>query len=280
MEKPKIYVVCGPTATGKSDYAVELAKKVDGEIISADSRQVYIGMDLGSGKITKEEMRGIPHHLLDVADPKLDTFSVHDFQLLCLDEIENILERGKTPIICGGTGFFISSVVDGIILPEAGVNEKLREELEEKTTEELFEILKTLDEKRANTIDEKNRSRIIRSIEIAKELGEVPELKKRQSPYNFEIIYLDKEDDELKERIEKRLLARLEAGMVDEVKRLNEEGVSWEKLESFGLEYKCIAEFLQGKITEKEMIETIKTKTWQYAKRQRTWFKRYLLTNS
>lgn len=280
MEKPKIYVVCGPTATGKSDYAVELAKKIDGEIISADSRQVYIGMDLGSGKITKEEMKGVPHHLLDVADPKVDIFSVHDFQLLCLDEIENILERGKTPIICGGTGFFISSVVDGIILPEAGVNEKLREELEEKTTEELFEILRTLDEKRADTIDEKNRSRIIRSIEIAKELGEVPELKKRPSPYNFEIIYLDKEDDELKERIEKRLLARLEAGMVDEVKRLNEEGVSWEKLEGFGLEYKYIAEFLQGKITEKEMIETLKTKIWQYAKRQRTWFKRYSLTNS
>lgn len=279
MEKPKIYVVCGPTATGKSDYAVELAKKIDGEIISADSRQVYIGMDLGSGKITKEEMKGVPHHLLDIADPKVDIFSVHDFQLLCLEEIENILERGKTPIICGGTGFFISSVVDGIILPEAGVNEKLREELEEKTTEELFEILRTLDEKRADTIDEKNRSRIIRSIEIAKELGEVPELKKRPSPYNFEIIYLDKEDDELKERIEKRLLARLEAGMVDEVKRLNEEGVSWKKLDSFGLEYKYIAEFLQGKITEKEMIETLKTKIWQYAKRQRTWFKKYLINS-
>lgn len=276
MQKPKVYVVCGPTATGKSDYAVELAQRIGGEVISADSRQVYRGMDLGTGKITKEEMKDIPHHLLDVADPRVDTFSVHDFQTLATAEIEEILERGNVPIICGGTGFFISSIVDGIILPEAPRNENLRKELEEKTTEDLFNILKKMDPKRAESVDSKNRNRIIRSIEIASELGEVPEIKKRPSHYDFEIIYLDKPDEELKKRIEKRLLSRLDAGMIEEVERLHDGGVSWEKLESFGLEYKYISEFLQGKISKEEMIELLKTKIWQYAKRQRTWFKKAL----
>jgi len=280
MDKPKVYVVCGPTATGKSDHAVELALNPPaggaGEIISADSRQVYIGMDIGSGKITKEEMKGVPHHLLDVADPKTDTFSVHDFQTLATQEIEEILERGNVPIICGGTGFFISSVVDGVILPEARRDEDLRSELEDKSTEDLFKILQSMDPKRAENIDAKNRNRIIRSIEIARQLGEVPVLEKRPSHYDFEIIYLDKPDEELKERIEKRLHKRLVEGMIEEVERLHEEGVSFEKLESFGLEYKYIAEFLQDKISKEKMIEEIKTKSWQFAKRQRTWFKKYL----
>ena len=233
-------------------------------------------MDLGSGKITEEEMQGVPHYLLDVADPKVDTFSAHDFQTLALAEIEEILERGKTPIICGGTGFFIQSVVDGMILPDVGINENLREELEKKTTEELFEMLKTLDSKRAENIDEKNRNRIMRSIEIASELGEVPEVKKKPSHYDFEIIGLDRPDEELRERIEKRLIKRLDLGMIDEVKRLHDEGVTWKRLEGFGLEYKFIAEYLQEKISLEEMIEEIKNKSWQFAKRQRTWFKRYL----
>jgi tRNA dimethylallyltransferase len=146
--KPKIYVVCGPTSSGKSDHAVELAKKLDGEVISADSRQVYIGMDLGTGKITKEEMSGIPHHLLDIKNPNED-FSVEEFQRLAFEKIEDILSRGKVPILCGGTGFYIQSVTDNVIFQEIKPNKELRAELEEKSIEELKNILKKSQKKKA-----------------------------------------------------------------------------------------------------------------------------------
>ena len=270
---PKIYVICGPTATGKSDYAVELALKIDGEVISADSRQIYRGMDLGTGKITKEEMKGVPHHLLDIRDPNED-FSVEEFQKLCFEEIEEILARNKTPIICGGTGFFIQSVIDNIILPVAPANPELRAELEAKELPELQEILKTIPMEDGTKVDTENKRRVIRAIELGRALGKIPAIKYGEQKYDFEMIGLDKADTELQERIARRLDARIEAGMIDEVKNLYENGVSWARLENFGLEYRYIAEFLQNKITEEEMIELLKTKIWQYAKRQRTWFKR------
>ncbi|MEZ4103354.1 MAG: tRNA (adenosine(37)-N6)-dimethylallyltransferase MiaA [Candidatus Paceibacterota bacterium] len=278
MSKPKIYVVCGPTSTGKSDYAVKLALKANGEVISADSRQVYIGMDLGTGKITKEEMKGVPHHLLDIKNPNED-FSVEEFQSLAFEKIENIISRGKTPILCGGTGYYIQSVTDNIIFQEIKPNKALRAELEEKTIEELKEILEKIPKEEGVKVDTENKRRLIRAIEIGESMGTLACVKKGEQKYDFEFIYLDKPDEELKERIALRLEKRLEAGMIDEVKNLHANGVSWERLESFGLEYKYIALFLQGQMDEETMKEEIKTKSRQYAKRQRTWFKRVLPKN-
>lgn len=273
MQKPLIYVVCGPTATGKSDYAVELALRENSEVISADSRQIYRGMDLGTGKITREEMRGIPHHLLDIRNPNED-FSVEEFQKLAFEKIEDILSRNKVPIICGGTGFFIQSIVDNIIFPVAPANPILRAELETKSLPELQEILKTIPTEDGAKIDTENKRRVIRAIELGRALGKIPAVKYGEQKYDFKIIGLDKPDTELQERITKRLTARLHAGMIEEVKKLHDSGVSWERLENFGLEYRFIAEFLQNKISEEQMFETLKLKTWQYAKRQRTWFQR------
>ncbi len=275
MSKPKIYVVCGPTATGKSDHAVKLAQKVNGEVISADSRQVYIGMDIGSGKITKEEMQGIPHHLLDIKDP-MEEFSVEEFQRLAFEKIEDIVSRGKTPIICGGTGYYIQSVTDNIIFQYIPKNEKLQAELEEKGIEELKDILEKIPKEDGAKTDTENKRRLIRAIEIGTFLGKIPCIKKGPQNYDFEFIYLDFPDSVLQERIAKRLEARFEMGMIDEVKRLHTEGVAFKRLESFGLEYKYIALFLQGEISENDLRETLKTKIWQYARRQRTWFKRVL----
>lgn len=275
MSKPLIYVVCGPTATGKSDRAVELALEINGEVISADSRQVYRGMDLGTGKITAEEMKGVPHHLLDIKDPNED-FSVEEFQKLALGKIEDILARGKTPIICGGTGFYIYSITDNIIFDNIPKNEKVREELEEKSLEELKEILSKFPIEPGARVDVENKRRVIRAIEIGTQLGKIPTFKKGPKLYDFKFVYLDFPDEILKDRINRRLEKRFEMAMTEEVQRLHDEGVSFERLENFGLEYRYIAQFLQGKISKEEMVEILKLKIWQYAKRQRTWFKKYV----
>lgn len=273
MRKSLIYVILGPTATGKSDYAVSLALEKDGEVISADSRQIYRGMDLGTGKITLEEMKGIPHHLLDIRDPNED-FSVEEFQKLCFEKIEEILARGKTPIICGGTGFFIQAVVDNIVFPIAPANPELRIELENKDLVELQEILKTIPLEDGAKVDTENKRRVIRAIELGHTLGKIPAVKYGDQKYDFEMIGLDFPDEVLQERIAKRLETRLKLGMIDEVKKLHDAGISWQRLENFGLEYRYIAEFLQEKITKENMLELLKLRIWQYAKRQRTWFKR------
>jgi tRNA dimethylallyltransferase len=269
----KIIVVCGPTATGKSDYAVELAKKVNGEIISADSRQVYKGLDIGSGKITAEEMQNIPHHLLDVADPK-EIFSVTQYQSLATKVIEEIITRGHTPIICGGTGLYIDAVVYGTTFPAVEPDEELRDSLEERSTEELAEKLKLLDPRRYTAIDTQNRVRLIRAIEIATELGSVPETTK-ELQYDVEWHYLDFDDEVVKKRIHDRLLKRMDTGMIEEVQRLHDEGVSWERLESLGLEYRYLALYLQHKLSKDDMLTQLEFAIWHYAKRQRTWLKKY-----
>ncbi|MCX6747919.1 MAG: tRNA (adenosine(37)-N6)-dimethylallyltransferase MiaA, partial [Candidatus Nomurabacteria bacterium] len=180
--KPKVIVILGATSTGKSDLAVLLATtifKKKAEIISADSRQVYKGLDLGTGKITKKEMRGIPHHLLDVVNPK-KTFTVTEFKKLADKKIKQILVRGNVPILCGGTGFYIDTVVNNVVFPEVPPNEELRKKLEQKNKEELFEILEKLDQQRAKDIKDKNelnnKVRLIRAIEIATSLGNVPKI--------------------------------------------------------------------------------------------------------
>lgn len=271
-QKPKIIVVLGPTASGKSALAVKLAKKINGEIISADSRQVYKGMDIGTGKITKKEMAGIPHHLLDIASPKKQ-FSVSQYQKLANQAIKKILKKGKTPIICGGTGLYINAVVDNVVFPAVPPNYQLRKKLEKLTTTELFEKLKRLDPKRAKNIDKNNPRRLIRALEIVLiSKKPVPEIKKQRN-YDVLKIGIKRQPAELKKLIKKRLLKRMEIGMVEEIKKLHEQGVSWKRLFDFGLEYRWISLGLQKKVSQPEMVEKLNKAIVDYAKRQITWFK-------
>ncbi len=273
LDKPLIVVV-GPTASGKIELAVKIAKKFSGEIISADSRQVYKKLNIGTGKITKSEMENIPHHMLDVASPQKD-FSVAEYQKLALAKIKNILHKNKIPILCGGTGFYIQAVIDGIIFPNVPPNPEIRKNLGDKKAEELFQKLLKLDPSRAQTIDPKNPRRLIRAIEIAEKIGKVPKIKKISLDMKAIFVGIKKPPEELRELIQKRLKKRFEAGMVEEVKNLHEkQKLSWRRLESLGLEYRYLAEFLQGMITRKEMELILERKIWQYSKRQMTWFKK------
>lgn len=261
MRIPKVIVIVGQTATGKSTLAVKIAKKINGEIISADSRQVYKNLDIGTGKITKKEMRGIPHHLLSIANPKKQ-FTVAEFQKLADKKIEDILVRGKVPIICGGTGFYIDAVTKGLILPQVPPNKKLRKILENKLTTELITELKKLDPSRTKSIDTRNRVRIIRAIEIAKALGKVPEITEATPPYRFIKIGLYLPIPLLKKKIEKRVRGMFDNGLLNEIKKLKKSGVSTKRLRELGFEY------------NNPTYEKVMTGTLKYAKRQMTWFKR------
>ncbi len=269
----KILVILGPTATGKSDLAVKLAKKFNGEVISADSRQVYKGLDIGAGKITKKEMGGIPHHMLDVTNPK-KTFTVVDWKKQTEKKIDEILSRGKLPIVCGGTGFYIQSIVDGIVLPEVPPNPKLRKDLEKKSLGELIKILKKMDPERLKNIDTENPVRLIRAIEIATSLGKVPKLIKNKTLYEILQIGLDSKDEILKNKINTRIISRMKKGMVKESVNLHKNGLSFKRMESLGLEYRLLSQLIQKQINKKEFIEKLQNEIWQYVKRQRTWFRR------
>lgn len=278
----KILVIVGPTASGKSDLAVRLAKQFDGEVISADSRQVYKGLDVGTGKITTAEMQGVPHHLLDVASP-LRKFTVERYKKLAAKAIADIAKCGKLPIICGGTGFYIDALVDGIVFPDVPPNPKLRAELAKvgkKDPSALFAQLKELDSERAEAIDPHNLRRVIRAIEIASALGKVPKISNAEnaenpSPYNPIFIGISPEPETLRVKINTRLIDRIKKqGMIEEAKNLHKNGLSWKRMEDLGLEYRYLALFLQQKITREEMIERLGFESWHYAKRQLAWFKR------
>ncbi|MEO8638188.1 MAG: tRNA (adenosine(37)-N6)-dimethylallyltransferase MiaA [Candidatus Taylorbacteria bacterium] len=270
--KQKIIVILGPTASGKSDLAVKMARTFNGEIISADSRQVYKGLNLGSGKISAREMHRIPHHLLDVANPK-KRFSVESFKNLARVKIKEIAERGNVPIICGGTGFYIQTLIDNTNFPEVAPNPKLRKKLGLQSASRLFSMLKKLDYVCASTIDPRNKVRLIRAIEIAKSLGHVPKIT-QSSPYDSLQIGIDLPDKVLKEKISDRLLARLRKGMIREVINLRKKGLSWKRLDELGLEYRFISRYLRKIITREEMIQSIQIESWHFAKRQRTWFRK------
>ncbi|HWQ60479.1 MAG TPA: tRNA (adenosine(37)-N6)-dimethylallyltransferase MiaA [Candidatus Fimivivens sp.] len=307
----KTIVIVGPTASGKSDYAIALAHEIGGEIISADSRQVYRGMDIGAGKVsrdaepTTDNLRlttdqklpkqpckkpstvrcplfvsgGIRHHLLDVASPKR-TYSVTHFLRDARAAIAGIKRRGKVPIVCGGTNFWIEALVFDSEFPEVKPDPVLRKELAKLTAPELFTLLSEKDPERADTIDRHNKVRLIRALEIIATLGKVPDNSHKSQVEShksddFRFIGIDLPKDVLHERIEKRLKKRLEKGMIDEVKRLHEqEGLSWKRLEGFGLEYRWCARFLQGMITREEMEAGIMKDSLYYAKRQMTFLRR------
>jgi len=271
-DKPKVIAIVGPTASGKSGLAVEIARKYNGEVISADSRQVYVGLNIGTGKITKKEMLGVLHHLLDVANPK-NRFTVSMYKDLADKAIAEILSRGKLPIICGGTGFYIDAVVKNVLLPDVPVNEKLREKLSRKTALQIFEMLKKLDGKRALAIGQHNKVRLIRAIEIVTEIGKVPPIKTKPK-YNVLSIGIKTEKDVLKEKIHTRLISRIKQGMIAEAEKVHKKGLSWKRMEELGLEYRALARHLSGETTRQEMIEQLNREIYQYAKRQMQWFKR------
>jgi len=275
--KPKIIVILGATSTGKSDLAVKIAKKWSGEVISADSRQVYKGLNLGTGKITKKEMQGVPHHLLDVVNPK-NKFTVTKYQMLTNFTIVNILKKEKIPIICGGAGFYIDAVINNVVFPKVPPNKKLRKILEKQSVEKLLKTLLKLDKKRAEDILEKNEQnnkvRLVRAIEIAKALGEIPHLETKPSNYHFIKIGLKLDDKKLKEKIKDRLITRIKKGMLKEAQNLHKKGLSFKCMREIGLEYRYMALYLENKITKPEMLEQLTNEINHYAKRQTTWFKR------
>ena len=271
-QQPKIIVIVGPTASGKTSLSIQFAKTYHGEIISADSRQVYRGLNIGTGKVTAEEMDGVPHHLLDVADPN-DTYTVADYVRDADEAITHIISRDKIPIIVGGTFLYIDALLGKITTPNVPPNETLRKELETFSNEALVVQLNALDQKRLAHIDIHNRRRLIRALEIAKTLGSVPKQKPIQR-YTALILGIHIEKETLHTHIHTRLLTRMEKGMLNEAITLHENGLSYERMEDLGLEYRYLARYLQNKITYEVMLNEIETKSMQYAKRQMTWLKR------
>lgn len=275
MNTDKAIVIIGPTASGKSDLAIKLAQEKNGEIISVDSRQIYRGMDIGTGKVTKTEQALVPHHLLDICDP-LQEFNVSAFLKKARAIEKEIRARGKLPIFCGGTLFWIEAYLKKSDFPPVPPNPKLRAVLDQKSAQELFAELQKKDSKRAQTIDQNNKVRLIRALEIIEKLGHVPALPLEKDFSNeYEIIILEPEKEMLRDRIKKRLTARFNEGMVAEVEKLLARGVSHEWLQSIGLEYKYISLYLQKKLSQTELEEQLFHAIWHYAKRQITFLKRF-----
>lgn len=266
---PLICVV-GPTASGKSARAIELAKEHNGEVISVDSRQVYRMLDIGTEKISTEEMQGIPHHLIDILDPK-ETYSAGDFVQDATALIKEIESRGKRPILAGGTHFYFDALLYG--LPETGPrNEELRSELEAKSETELMQELQKRDPRRAERIDPQNKRRLVRALEIIHAHGLVPE--RTLTPhYRVEWHILNPERDELRPRIETRLESAFARGLTDEVRTVRAY-VGDDRLNELGLEYRVIGEYLRGERDEASLLPTLSSKLWHYARHQKAWLRK------
>lgn len=274
MNKPKVIAIVGPTASGKTSLSIKLATQFSGEVISADSRQVYRQMDLGTGKVTQEEMAGIPHHLLDVADP-MDIYTGVDFKRDASVALKDIINRGQQPIIAGGTFFYLELLRNSMQAAPVAPNPAFRQSLEQYSNAELLKQLQEQDPRRAETIDPDNRRRLERSLEIIDTLGAVPESTPAESEYDWLILGVDIPKETLHTNINIRLEERLDQGMIAEVQHLLDTGVTAKRLDDFGLEYRFILKYLQGDISYPEMCEQIETKSRQFAKRQLTWLKRY-----
>jgi tRNA dimethylallyltransferase len=273
----KLVVILGPTSSGKSSLAINLAKKFNGEVISADSRQVYKGMDIGTGKVSKSEQKQVPHHLLDIASPKKQ-YTVTQFKTAAQKKIKQISQRGRLPFVVGGTAFYIYALIDDLKIPEVKPNLKLRKSLQKKSPVQLFLMLKKLDPARAESIDRHNPARLIRAIEIVRVTKKpVPALSfpvVGNHGTGILIIGIKKDLPGLYKLIDNRLEKRLKQGLVKEVKRLLANGISQKKLESFGLEYKFVSKYIKSELNYSQMKEQLKNAIHHYAKRQMTWFKR------
>jgi len=278
--KPLI-ILTGPTAVGKTDLSIKLAKKINGEIISADSVQVYKKLNIGSAKITKEEMQGIPHYLIDVLEPDMD-FNVYTFKELSLKAIENIYDNNHIPIIAGGTGFYIQSVLYDINFAENnddGIRKKYEDIFAEKGVDYLYELLKKADPEYASTLHKNNVKRVIRALEFYEQTGKKisehnKEESERNSPFDFKYFVLNDDRKILYERIDKRVDIMVENGLFDEVNSLKASGISRDCISMQGIGYKEVYSFLDGEITKEEAIDQIKKNTRHFAKRQLTWFRR------
>lgn len=282
MIKDKLIILAGPTASGKTAVSVDLAKRIGGEIISADSMQIYRGMDIGTAKITADEMQGVKHYLINVSDPKED-FNIVKFQNMVKCSIEEIKKNGHIPILVGGTGFYIQSIIYDINFDKEDDNGSIRKVLEEEYdkmgADFMYEKLKKIDSISAENIHKNNKKRIIRAIEyflinnaLISEHNELQ--RKKTSPYDFRFFVLNPKRDILYDRINKRVDKMVEKGLVDEVKSLIESGLSIDNISMQGIGYKEIVEYLEGNIPLDKAVENIKQNTRHMAKRQVTWFKR------
>ncbi len=284
MSNNKIIVILGPTASGKSSVAIKLAQKFNGEIISADSRQIYQSMEINTGAepVKKQVINdkkiffshNIPHYFVSIISPT-EKYSVVKYKKEAEKIISDILQRGKIPIICGGTGFWIKALVDNVTFPSVKPNLTLRKKLALKNTNTLFAELRKIDPQRAKTIDPKNKVRLIRALEICQKLGTVPLPKKTQkTSYSFLQIGIKRTKKELHQRILLNVKKRMQQGMITEIKKLHQE-LDWKEIENFGLSFRLIPQYLKGKIQSlEELMEKIYLVEKNYAKRQITWFKK------
>ncbi len=277
VKKPRILVILGATATGKTKLALRLARKYGGEIISADSRQVYKGMDIGTGKDLAEYGKGknvVRHHLIDVVSPKKE-FDLAMFQELANKAIEDVIKRKKIPIIVGGSGLYLQSLIDNFDLTSNRFSRQEKDSLELLGAEDLFKKIKKINPifaSKINNSDKCNARRLARYLQIVKNGGTID--RREESPYDYSILGLSFSDEVLRQRVSYRLLKRFEEGMIAEVKQLKDSGLSDKRFDAFGLEYKYINNYLNGMYSYQEMVRLLETASYRFAKRQKTWFRR------
>lgn len=272
---PMMITILGATATGKTQLATQVADKLQGEIISADSRQVYRGMNLGTGKDYEDYTVGdkkIPYHLIDIVEAGTE-YNVFEFQCDFLRVFDDIVQRKKFPVMCGGTGLYLEAVLQGYLLDDVPRNQKLRNELDKKSLQELVTVLETYRETH-NTTDSTDRDRAIRAIEIAKYRQDNNSEDVVFPPIRHSVFGINMERNQLRQRITERLSHRLNDGMIDEVKELMESGLTADQLSFYGLEYRHITDYITGETNYNEMFKQLNTAIHQYAKRQITWFRR------
>ncbi len=281
MNKPKVIIICGPTASGKTALSIELAKTINGEIVSCDSMQIYKDMDIGTAKPTAEEMQGIKHYLLDFIEPD-KRYSVAEFKKDAEKAIEQILAKGKIPIVVGGTGLYVDSLIYGIEYQDIPLDEEYRNKLEqianEKGLEVLYEKAKQIDEQAMKKISPNDKKRIMRVLEIYKTTGknkteQEMESRKNEVKYDFKVFAINMDREVLYDRINKRVDIMIEQGLIEEVKNIIQKYSEFPTAMQ-GLGYKEVVEYLNGKCSKEEMIEKIKMETRRYAKRQLTWFRK------
>ena len=281
MNKPKVIVICGPTASGKTTLSIQLAQKINGEIISSDSMQIYKDMNIGTAKPDQQEMQGIKHYLLDFVEPN-QRYSVADYKKDAENAIEDILQKGKVPIIVGGTGLYVDSLIYGIEYPNIEFDENYRKELERRVEKEglekLYEKAKKIDPQAMKKISRNDQKRILRVLEIYNATGKTKteqeiESRKNEVKYDYRVFAINMDREKLYDRINKRVDIMIQKGLIEEVenllKKYNEFPTAMQ-----GLGYKEVVEYLDGKISKEDMIEKIKQETRRYAKRQITWFKK------
>lgn len=281
MKKIPLVIITGPTAVGKTDLSISLAKSLDAEIISADSMQIYEYMDIGSAKVTKEEMDGVTHYLIDEVKPDY-TFSVSEFQDRANKYVEEITKKGKNVLVTGGTGLYLNSLIYNMDFAKSDANselrEELRKELEENGIDYMHEKLRSLDAESADRIHKNNTKRVIRALEVClsgEKMNDFSNDLKFNEKYNPIIIVLNREREHLYKRINKRVDIMMEGGLIDEVKKLLQMGYTKDIISMQGIGYKEIVKYLDGEYLLDEAIEIIKRDSRRYAKRQLTWFRRY-----